>query len=114
ADRLSTEGPLAAHRGMIETLLHQELETLLTETTTSRLALRCAEALGSQPVLIAVDDAQWLDSTSEAFLAELMLAPTCAPLSILLVHRLGYEPTRLRTAARRRGAMHDHFTLKAL
>src|SRR5699024_12231409 len=27
---------------------------------------------------------------------------------------LGYEPTRLRIAARRRGAMHDHFTLKAL
>lgn len=99
---------------MIETLLGEELENLLTDTTPNQLAVRCADELGEHPVLIAIDDAQWLDATSEAFLAQLMLAPTIAPLTIVLIHRIGHEPAVLRSAARRRGAVHEHFTLQAL
>lgn len=113
-DRLSTDGPLTAHRAMIEQLLGAELETLLAEITPLLLAVRCAEALGDDPVLIAVDDAQWLDPISDAFLTQLILTPTAAPLTIVLVHRSEYEPTALIRAARQRGARHEHFTLESL
>lgn len=110
-DRLNAEGPLVAHRAMLEQLLGQELEDLMDANTPQLLALRCAKALGSEPTLIAVDDAQWLDPASEGFLAQLIQAPITAPLTVLVVHRSSYEPAQLISAARRRGAVHEQMTL---
>lgn len=113
-DRVLAQGPLTAHRAMIETLLEDDLEPLFDEGTPRSLALRCAAALSGSRTIIAVDDAQWLDAASEEFLIGLILAPLEADLTIVLVHRLGQEPASIVSRARRRGAQHDHITLDAL
>lgn len=113
-DHLHNEAPLAAHRHMVEELLGEPLERLLDEAPPSVLASRCLEELRGCPAVIAVDDAHWLDRTSEDFLIALLQAPAPGPLTVVLVHRPGLEPERVVTAARRRGASHDHLTLGPL
>ena len=113
-DRMFLKAPLAAHRVMIETLLDETLETLLHETTPQAISRRCLDALENTPTVLVIDDAQWLDGASEDFLIGLLQAPSHIHLTIVLVHRLGQEPTRIIAQARRRGALHDHITLRAL
>lgn len=113
-DHLHNEAPLAAHRHVVEELLGEPLEELLDRSPPSVLAGRCLEALRDESVIIAVDDAHWLDAASEDFLIALLQAPTPVPLALVLVHRPGLEPERVVTAARRRGAAHDHITLGPL
>ena len=113
-DHLHNEAPLAAHRHMLEDLLGEPLEHLLDDAPPSVLASRCLEALHDDAAVVAVDDAHWLDRTSEDFLIALLGTPAPVPLAIVLVHRPGLEPERVVTAARRRGAAHDHITLGPL
>ena len=113
-DRLGSDAPLIAFRMMIEQVLGASLEQLLDTATPSVLAARCAEALGEVPVIVAVDDAQWLDAASEAFLIGLMQTPLVAPLTVLLVHRIGQAPPEVLHTARGRGALHDHLTVGGL
>lgn len=113
-NRLFADSPLAAVRALLEELLGQPLEELLARATPAALARHGAEALGEQPTVIAVDDAPWLDEASQELLDELLLAPVASPLILLLVHRIEAEPHRLISAARRRGAFHDHMTLTGI
>lgn len=115
-DRLHADAPLTPLRPMIEDLLGAPLEQLLDSTTPSALARRCAETLGQTAgqLIVTVDDAQWLDPASEQFLISLIHTPTTEELTVLLVHRLGQEPTGLLVAARQRGAVHDHLFVEPL
>lgn len=115
-DRLGGEAPLTPVRPMIEVLLGAPLEDLLDELSPAVLALRCAEALGSAPYrcVIAVDDAQWVDSATQDFMIAVIRAPATPALTVLLVHRIGQEPGALLDAVWRRGGLHDHTTLDAL
>ena len=50
---------------------------------------------GRQPVLVAIDDVQWLDAASVAVLAYVLRRLGDVPIGVLAAQRLG-EPTRLR------------------
>ena len=115
-DRLHAEAPLAAPRTMIEEILAAPLEDLLDRATPSVLGARCASALGGStaPVVIAVDDAHWLDPASERFLVALMQTPMLAPLTVVTAHRPGRSPAALVDVARGRGALHDRVALAPL
>ena len=115
-DRLHTEAPLSAHRVMVEQILTDRIETLLDVATPAVLGARCAQALSDQdvPVVVAVDDAQWLDPASIAFLTAFIQTPAPIPLTLVLVHRTGQAPLNLLTLARSRGAAVEHIVLDAL
>ena len=51
--------------------------------------------LATQPVLIAIDDIQWLDAASVAVLASVLRRLVDSPVAVLAAQRLG-EPARLR------------------
>lgn len=116
-DRLHAEAPLLALRVMIEELLAERLEDLLDSGTPAALGARCAEAFSTQgqgAVIVAVDDAQWLEPASTTFLTSLIQTPPAAALIVILVHRTGQEPTSVLAAASRRGAVHEHLHLGPL
>lgn len=116
-DRLHAEAPLSAHRVMVEELLAERLEALLDSGSPAALGARCAAALGSRDgrgVILAVDDAQWLEPASVTFLTSLIQTPSAAALTMILVHRTGQAPTGILTAASRRGAVHEHLHLGPL
>lgn len=113
-NRLYEDAPLGAMRTLLETLLGEDLEALLHHSTPRALATPLSAALSSESTLIAVEDVQWLDAASQYLLTEVMLAPGSAALIVLLVHRPEHEPTELVSAARRRGAQHEHLTLSGV
>ncbi len=115
-DRLEGEAPLTPVRAMVEVLLGAPLEDLLGAASPVVLALRCAEALASAPYrgIIAVDDAQWIDTATQDFLIAVIQAPAALALTVLLVHRIGQEPEAVLDAVWRRGGFHEHTTLEAL
>lgn len=45
-----------------------------------------------RPLLIAIEDLHWIDATSEACLAEIVLTMSQVPLLIIVTHRPGYQP----------------------
>lgn len=115
-DRLHSEAPLAAHRVMVEQILTDRIENLLDAATPAVLGARCAENLSGHggPVVLAVDDAQWLDPASIAFLTAFIQTPAPIPLTLMLVHRTGQAPLNVLTLARSRGAAVEHIVLEAL
>ena len=113
-DHVHMPTPLAAFRVLCEGLLGDPLERLLDRATPAVLATLCSEALDSSPLVIAVDDADKLDTASIRFLETLMQHPPRGPLTILVVHRFGHTPWNLVKAAHRRGALYDHHTVEAL
>ncbi len=48
-----------------------------------------------QPLVLMLEDLHWIDSTSEAWLSELVARLAGAPLFILLTYRPGFQPTWL-------------------
>ena len=46
----------------------------------------------SNPSLIAIEDLHWIDATSEACLAEMVLTLSHVPLLVIVTHRPGYQP----------------------
>lgn len=113
-DRLPGGAPLTAFRAFVEDLLGESVEELLDSRTPGLLALHCLEELGDARVLIALDDAQWLDAASMTFLETMMQQLTYATLTVFAVHRIEHEPVELTRVARQRGARHVHYTLEAL
>lgn len=111
---LGAHGPFVALRSMIEGLLHDSLEALLDGDSAASLTSRIIEVLGTEPTVLIVDDAQWLDPASEALLVALMHSPRQVPLSLVVVHRPRRTPLPLLTHLRRLGALHDHLTLGPL
>lgn len=111
---VDTGAALSAVRGLVEELLAAPLEQLSEQTSPSALARQCAAALSQAPTVIAVDDAPWLDESSQELLAELLLTPVTSPLILLVVHRTEAEPSRLISAARQRGALHEQLTLPGI
>ena len=61
-----------------------------------------ALAPGSEaaPVVVLLEDLQWIDAGSEAFLADLLRATAPNRILVLATHRLGYEPEWLPTSSR--------------
>lgn len=114
ADRMFSSGPLAAARILLESLLHESLARLVDEAGPAQLARACIRALGEEPVTIAVDDAQWLDPSSEEFFAAFLTAPARAPRVLILAHRPYQEPAAVLRAARRAGATDEHLVVDAL
>ena len=113
-DHLHASAPLTAFRSLIESSVGASLEQLLETDTPARLARRCHAGLGRGPVLIVVDDAQWLGPTSLLFLESLIRHPAQGPVTVLAVHRAGHDPHELIRAARQRGAKHDIHTVLPL
>ncbi len=114
ADRMFSSGPLAAARVLLESLLHESLARLVEGAGPAQLARACIQALGEEPVTIAVDDAQWLDPSSEEFFAAFLTAPARAPRVLVLAHRPHQEPAAVLRAARRAGASDEHLVVGAL
>lgn len=114
ADPLPRGAPLSAFRAFVEDLLGDTVEQLLDTRTPALLAWNCLEALGEAHLLIALDDAQWLDPASVTFLQTLMQQLTYATLTVFAVHRIGLDPKELIRTARQQGARHIHYTLEAL
>ena len=54
-----------------------------------QLCLRCSQ---QHPLILAVEDLQWIDPTSEAFLAGLVDRIVGAPILVLVTYRPGYRP----------------------
>ena len=113
-DRFHAEAPLTAFRVFCESLLGESLECLLDAATPSVLASRCVDALGDAALILAVDDAQWLDTASMTFLETLMRHPVTGPFVVLVVHRFEHTPWNLVRTARHRGAVLEHLTVEAL
>ncbi|HLS49866.1 MAG TPA: LuxR C-terminal-related transcriptional regulator, partial [Actinomycetaceae bacterium] len=114
--RLPAEAPLSAHRVMLEQILGQRVEDLLATSTPAILGARCAETLSGDgvPVVVAVDDAQWLDPASVAFLTAFIQTPTAIPVTLVLAHRIGRAPGNVLAAARSRGAAMERISLAPL
>lgn len=113
-ERIPGASALAGQRFFIEMLLKSPLEEVLHEETVYTLAARCAAAMGKQHTVLVVDDAHWLSPSAEEFLCALIQAPAAPPLTIVLAHRTGQAPSVVLAAARRRGAVHEHFTVAPL
>lgn len=114
SEGFGTHGPLVALRTMIESHLHASLESLLDDSSPSTLAARVARALGPEPTVLAIDDAQWLDSASVDFVVSLLRESRPTPLTLIVVHRPRRTTLPLLTRLRREGAWHDHVTLAPL
>lgn len=114
SEGFGTHGPLVALRTMIESLLHEGLESLLDGSSPASLAARVASAMGTEPTVLAVDDAQWLDAASVDFLLTLMREPPQAPLTVVVIHRPRRTTLPLLAHLRQLGAWHDHITLGPL
>lgn len=113
-DPFRSQAPLHTHRALIETLLDEDLEDLLDGAPPRTLSLRCAEELGREPSILVMDDAQWLDPGSRAFLAELLQRPPRAPLAVILAHRPRDTSLQLLDSIRQWGARHDYLRLGPL
>jgi predicted ATPase len=114
SEGFGTHGPLVALRTMIESHLHASLESLLDDSSPSSLAARVARALGPEPTVLAIDDAQWLDSASVDFVVSLLRESRPTPLTLIVVHRPRRTTLPLLARLRREGAWHDHVTLAPL
>lgn len=110
------EAPLAAHRVLIEQVLGAPIEELLAEATAATLGARCAERLGAAggSIVVAVDDAQWLEPASITFLTAFLQTPAAVALTVILAHRVGQAPRTLLTTARSRGAVVERLVLAPL
>ena len=114
SEGFGTHGPLVALRTMIESHLHASLESLLDDSSPSTLAARVARALGPEPTVLAIDDAQWLDPASVDFVVSLLRESRPTPLTLIVVHRPRRTTLPLLARLRREGAWHDHVTLAPL
>ena len=65
-----------------------------------RYATRCSCSASGQPILLAVDDVQWLDASSSSALAFALRRLAASPVLVLLARRLadGAEPSGLEQA----------------
>ena len=74
----------------------EELVGLSPETLKAKTfeALRqlCLHRSQQHPLVLAVEDLQWIDPTSEAFLARLVDSIAGAPILVLATYRPGYRP----------------------
>ncbi len=52
----------------------------------------CLHRSQQHPLVLAVEDLQWIDPTSEAFLARLVDSIAGAPILVLATYRPGYQP----------------------
>ena len=95
------------------------LEALLGDGPDEELSLdvlanRCADVLGPEPRVLAVDDADRLTPEAHDLLAAMISATAAPPFIILVTHRLGLTSESLVAAARRLGMAHEHLTLEPL
>ena len=77
--------------GSMETLADVSAEALKTRTfeTLLQMSLRGARR---RPLLFVVEDLQWVDRTSEEFLASLAGSLGAEPMMLLATYRPGYQP----------------------
>ena len=78
-------------KARVEGLADVSAETLKAKTfeALQQLCLRCSQ---QHPLILAVEDLQWIDPTSEAFLARLVDRIAGAPILVLVTYRPGYRP----------------------
>ena len=64
----------------------------LKAKTFEALRQLCLHRSQQHPLILAVEDLQWIDPTSEAFLAQLVDSIAGAPILVLATYRPGYRP----------------------
>ncbi|WP_435748488.1 AAA family ATPase [Microbacterium sp. PMB16] len=113
-DELATNIPLAGIRPVIEELLDVDLPILLEENTPRMLQRSIRDALATEPSMLVVDDAHWLDAAALEVLERLIAAPAVSGLSVLLCFRSGTVPDSLLHAAERGGGVLQRIQLGPL
>lgn len=81
--------------GVLEELSPQERREL-TFTVMHHLVATAAQP---RPLIVAIEDLQWVDATSEAWLAQLVARLAGMPILLLVTYRPGYEPPWPQRAA---------------
>lgn len=113
-DEVATNIPLAGIRPIVEELLDDDLPVLLEESAPRVLRRRIREALTSEPSIVVIDDAHWLDGEALDVVESLIAAPGVSALAVLLCFRSGTIPDSLLRAVERGGASLQRIRLRPL
>ena len=112
--RSAQVSPLSAVQPLISELLNEDRARLLDLSYIGRIARDCAQQLGAKPLVLVIDDTQWIDAASTEFLRLFLRRPARAHRSVIAIHRPDQAPHELLEEARSLGAHIEQLFLDVL